>query len=103
VIFTGHSGVGKSSIVNTLIGEEKLKTTETSSFHRKGKHTTTKSEMIRLDNGGHLIDNPGVKLFGIYNIARNDIIYYYREMRPVMNDCKYSSCTHTVEDGCAIL
>lgn len=102
IIFSGHSGVGKSSLINAVVGEDLLKTSETSTYHKKGKHTTTNTELLQIPDGGYLIDSPGTKLFGIYNINPADIQYYYKEFKPYIDLCKYKGCMHTGEDGCAV-
>lgn len=102
VIFTGHSGVGKSSITNAILGSNKLKVTETSNYHNKGRHTTTNAELIKTNNGGYVIDTPGTKLFGIYNVDENDFQFYFKEFAPYINKCKYSPCSHSHEPDCAV-
>lgn len=103
IILTGHSGVGKSSIANSILGENRIKVSDTSTFHHKGKHTTTNSELIKIPGGGYVIDTPGTKLFGLYNTDKDEILYYVKELIPFIGQCKYSSCTHTNESDCAIL
>lgn len=103
VLLAGHSGVGKSSIVNCLLGDDAQKVKEISGYHQKGMHTTTFSEMVELDNGGFLIDTPGIKGFGTIDMGRAEVSHYFPEIFKVSEKCKYNNCLHINEPGCAVL
>ncbi|NTU96331.1 MAG: ribosome small subunit-dependent GTPase A [Chlorobiaceae bacterium] len=100
--FSGHSGVGKSTLINMLIGKELLRTGETSMKSGKGVHTTSSAVMEPLPGGGFVIDTPGIREFNLSGITRENLRFYFREFAPCMPDCTYSSCTHTVEPGCGV-
>lgn len=103
-LFSGNSGVGKSSLINTLIPGLDLKTAEISDIHDTGMHTTTFSEMFRLpgDSGGWIIDTPGVRGFGTIEMTRQEVSHYFPEIFETGRDCRYGDCTHTGEPGCAV-
>lgn len=101
-LFSGNSGVGKSTLLNTLIPNLNVKTAKISSAHDTGMHTTTFSEMFDLSGGGHIIDTPGIKGFGTFNMEKEEVDHYFREIFKISSDCKYSNCTHTHEPGCAV-
>jgi len=101
-LFSGQSGVGKSSLINALDSALTIKTAEISHYHLQGKHTTTFYEMHPLESGGFIIDTPGIKGFGLIEIAKEELSHYFPEMLKVTNKCKYSPCTHTHEPGCAV-
>ena len=101
-VFSGHSGVGKSTIINYIEPGALLKTGNISDSHHSGKHTTTYSEMIDLDFGGFIIDTPGIKGFGLLEMAKEEFSHYFPEMFQLLNDCQYYNCTHTHEPGCAV-
>ncbi|MBW8332565.1 MAG: ribosome small subunit-dependent GTPase A [Prolixibacteraceae bacterium] len=101
-VFSGHSGVGKSTIINSIQPGTMLKTGIISDSHHSGKHTTTYSEMIDLDFGGFIIDTPGIKGFGLLEMAKEEISHYFPEMFQLLNNCQYYNCTHTHEPGCAV-
>jgi ribosome biogenesis GTPase len=101
-VFSGHSGVGKSTIINCLQPGLSLKTGIISESHHSGKHTTTYSEMIDLDIGGYIIDTPGIKGFGLLEMAKEEISHYFPEMFRLLDNCQYYNCTHTHEPGCAV-
>lgn len=102
-LFSGHSGVGKSTLVNKLIPGIDLRTSEISDASSKGVHTTTFAEMYRIPEGGYIIDSPGIRELGIVDLAKSEISHYFPEMRAMMKDCKFNNCTHTNEPGCAII
>jgi len=102
--FSGHSGVGKSTLINQLSGQQdRLRTGETNVKTGKGLHTTTNAVMLALPCGGHLIDTPGIREFNLSDITRDNLRFYFKEFLPLMQQCAYSSCSHTVEPGCAIV
>lgn len=101
--FSGHSGVGKSTLINLLVGREELRTAETSGKTGKGVHTTTSSAMFQLPGGGYVIDTPGIREFNLAGITRENLRFYYMEFLRFMPECAFSSCTHTVEPGCAVI
>ena len=101
-LFSGHSGVGKSTIINKLIPDLGLKTGDISEVNYKGKHTTTFAEMFELEENTRIIDTPGIKDFGLVNMEREEISHYFREMAPLLEDCKFSNCLHLKEPGCAV-
>ncbi|MDE5970935.1 MAG: ribosome small subunit-dependent GTPase A [Muribaculaceae bacterium] len=103
-LFSGNSGVGKSSLINALIPGLDLKTAEISDIHDTGMHTTTFSEMFRLpgENGGWIIDTPGVRGFGTIEMTRQEVSHYFPEIFEIGHDCRYGDCTHTGEPGCAV-
>lgn len=103
-LFSGNSGVGKSSIINLLVPEARLKVGDISEVHHTGMHTTTFSEMLDIpgDDAGHIIDTPGVKGFGTIDFEKSEIAHYFPEIFKVSKECKYSNCTHTHEPGCAV-
>jgi len=102
-LFSGHSGVGKSSLINILHPERAIKTGEISESSDKGQHTTTFAEMHLLPFGGYLIDTPGIRELGIYDIRPEELGHYFREMRDLMHLCKFHNCRHINEPGCAVL
>ena len=104
-LFSGNSGVGKSSIINMLVPDARLRVGEISEVHHTGMHTTTFSEMLDIpgDDAGHIIDTPGVKGFGTIDFEKSEIAHYFPEIFEVSKDCKYGNCTHTHEPGCAVL
>ena len=101
-LFSGNSGVGKSTIINRLVPGVNLRTAEISDAHQMGQHTTTFSEMIPL-GGGWLIDTPGIKGFGTFDMEPEELTSSFREIFRFSKDCRFSNCTHTHEPGCAVL
>lgn len=102
VMISGHSGVGKSTLVNSLDPSLDLRTGEISDAHLQGKHTTTFAEMHQLASGGYIIDTPGIRAFGITEIEKDHISHYFPEMRERLNQCKFHNCKHLNEPKCAV-
>jgi len=102
-LFSGHSGVGKSSLINALLPGRSIKTGEISEANDKGQHTTTFAEMHTLPFGGYLIDTPGIRELGIFDIRPEELGHYFREMRDLMHECKFNNCRHVNEPGCAVI
>ena len=101
-LFSGNSGVGKSTLLNLLLPGVNLRTAEISDAHNTGMHTTTFSEMLPLPNGGWVIDTPGIKGFGSFDMEPKEICSYFKEIFQFSKDCRFSNCTHTHEPGCAV-
>ena len=101
-IFTGHSGVGKSSLLNLLDPALNIKTAKISKQNEQGRHTTTYAEMYDLNFGGRIIDSPGIKGFGLIDIEKNELGGYFSEFRLLQNDCKFNDCLHEKEPKCAV-
>ncbi|MBM1108132.1 ribosome small subunit-dependent GTPase A [Aurantibacter crassamenti] len=101
-MFAGHSGVGKSTLVNILEPRLNIKTTEISIQHLQGQHTTTFAEMFDLDFGARIIDTPGIKGFGIVNMEKEEIGDYFRDIFKLKGNCKFNNCLHLDEPNCAI-
>ena len=102
-LFSGHSGVGKSSLINALLPQLELRTSEVSEWSDKGTHTTTFAEMFELPQGGFIIDTPGIRELGIIDIEKHELGRYFPEMRSRMQDCRFNNCRHINEPGCAVL
>jgi len=102
-LFSGHSGVGKSTLINRLIPGVEQKTREISEYHNKGMHTTTFSEMLPLPEGGYIIDTPGIKGFGVFDMEGVEISHYFPEIFRFSHDCRFADCTHRREPGCAVV
>lgn len=102
-LLSGHSGVGKSTMINRLLPGVNLRTAEISDAHNTGMHTTTFSEMLPLPGGGYIIDTPGIKGFGTFNMEPEELTSYFKEIFRFSKDCRFSNCTHTHEPGCAVL
>ncbi|MBR2292534.1 MAG: ribosome small subunit-dependent GTPase A [Prevotella sp.] len=101
-LLSGNSGVGKSTLINRLVPGVNLRTAEISDAHNTGQHTTTFSEMIPIE-GGWIIDTPGIKGFGTFDMEPEELTGYFREIFHFSKDCRFSNCTHTHEPGCAVL
>jgi ribosome biogenesis GTPase len=101
-LFSGHSGAGKSALINAIQPDLKLKTGNISEIHLKGKHTTTFAEMFELRNGGFIIDTPGIREFGLIDFDKNEIPRCFPEMEKLLPLCRYKNCTHIHEPGCAV-
>lgn len=102
-LISGHSGVGKSTLLNALIPGAGQNTKEISGYSAKGVHTTTFAELFFLPEGGDLIDTPGIKEFGILDVEDFELSHYFPEMRQYLGQCKYNNCTHVNEPGCVVL
>jgi ribosome biogenesis GTPase / thiamine phosphate phosphatase len=101
-LLSGHSGVGKSSLINAIFPELNLRTLEVSGWSGKGMHTTTFAEMFDLPFGGKVIDTPGIRELGLVDIDKQELSHYFPEMRERLNDCQFNNCMHINEPGCAI-
>ncbi len=101
-LFSGHSGVGKSSFINIIFPELELKTKAVSGWSGKGMHTTTFAEMFNLPFGGRIIDTPGIRELGLVDITRQELSHYFPEMRRLLQQCQFNNCLHTSEPGCAV-
>ena len=102
-LLAGNSGVGKSTLINRICPKANLKTLEISASHKTGKHATTYAEMITLPNGGNIIDTPGIRGFGIIELAKNEIGLYFTDIFRVSQNCSFYNCTHIHEPGCAVI
>ena len=102
-LLSGHSGVGKSTIINKLVPGVNLRTGDISEYHNKGMHTTTFSEMISLPGGGYLIDTPGIKGFGTIEMADAEISHYFRELFKYSEECRFNTCPPRHDPGCAVI
>ncbi len=102
-LLSGNSGVGKSTLINTLFPDLNLRTAEISDAYNTGKHTTTFSEMYPIGEDGYIIDTPGIKGFGTFNMEREEVGHYFKEIFRFSEDCRFNNCTHTHEPGCAVL
>lgn len=102
-VLSGNSGVGKSTLINSLLPGVNLRTAEISDAHNTGMHTTTFSEMLPLPEGGYIIDTPGIKGFGTFDIEPEELTGYFRDIFHFSRDCRFSNCTHRHEPGCAVL
>ncbi len=101
-LLSGHSGVGKTELINALQPGINLKTRDLSGYHQKGMHTTTFAEMYLLSFGGFIVDTPGIKEFGLTDFKKTEIAERFPEMRKYMHDCRFANCTHVHEPGCAV-
>lgn len=102
-LLSGNSGVGKSTLINTLFPTLNLKTNDISDAYNTGKHTTTFSEMYEVGDGGYIIDTPGIKGFGTFDMKKEEVSHYFREIFQFSADCRFNNCTHTHEPHCAVL
>ena len=102
-LFSGNSGVGKSTLINAIAPLSMARTAEISSYHNKGMHTTTFSEMFELISGGHIIDTPGIKGFGTIDMEEAEIGHYFKEIFETSKNCKFTNCTHVHEPECAVI
>ena len=101
-VIAGHSGVGKSTLINTIDPNLDLRTNDISDMHDSGMHTTTYPEMHSIGNEGYIIDTPGIKGFGVIDIEKEEISHYFPEMFAVLKECQYYNCTHSHEPNCAV-
>ncbi|MCH2197622.1 MAG: ribosome small subunit-dependent GTPase A [Flavobacteriales bacterium] len=99
---SGHSGVGKSTLINQLIPDADIRTAEVSEYHLKGRHTTTFAEMHELPSGGFIIDTPGIKGFGLVDLPKEELHHHFPEMFALLPECKFNNCLHINEPGCAV-
>jgi ribosome biogenesis GTPase len=102
-LLSGHSGVGKSSLINAIEPSLDLKTAIVSAASNKGQHTTTFAEMHPLQIGGYLIDTPGIREFGVVDISKQELSHFFKEMKALIGQCKFNNCIHLNEPGCAIM
>ena len=102
-LVSGHSGVGKSTLINALLPGSKLRTGDISDWSDKGKHTTTFAEMFQLPFGGYLIDTPGIRELGVFDIEKQELGRLFPEIRKLMGSCRFHNCRHVNEPGCAVL
>ena len=102
VMISGHSGVGKSTLVNAIDSNLNIVTNEISNAHQQGQHTTTFAEMHKLQSGGYIVDTPGIRAFGIVDMDKSVISHYFPEMRALMSECKFNNCLHLKEPKCAV-
>lgn len=102
-LLSGHSGVGKSTLINAIYPELNLKTSEISDYHKAGKHTTTFSEMFDLQEGGQIIDTPGIKGIGTLDFQKEEVYHFFPEFFDLSGECKFYNCTHLHEPGCSII
>jgi ribosome biogenesis GTPase len=101
-LFAGQSGVGKSSLTNTLIPDKQLKTNTVSATTRHGRHTTTAATLYHLPDGGDLIDSPGVAIFGLAGLTEAQLAWGFREFQPLIEQCRFHNCRHVQDKGCAV-
>lgn len=102
-LFSGHSGVGKSTLINSLIPGIELKTGGISEYHNRGMHTTTFSEMVDVPSGGYIIDTPGIKGFGMVDMEKEEIAHYFPEIFEFSKQCRFNNCQHINEPDCAVV
>lgn len=102
-LLSGHSGVGKTTLINSILPEAQLRTGDISTHHKTGMHTTTYSEMIPINDEGYIIDTPGIKGFGTFNMEKEEISHFFPEIFKASKKCKYNNCIHIKEPGCAVL
>jgi ribosome biogenesis GTPase len=102
-VLSGHSGVGKSTLLNNLYPEARQKTNEVSTFANKGTHTTTFAEMFRLNSSTYIIDTPGIKELALQEMEEDPLDHYFPEMRELLGECRFNNCSHTHEPGCAVI
>jgi ribosome biogenesis GTPase len=102
-VFVGQSGVGKSSLIQSLLPEQSLRIGELSEANQKGKHTTTTAKLFHLPKGGDLIDSPGIREFGLWHISEDELAEGFIEFRPFLRQCRFRNCQHEHEPGCGLL
>jgi ribosome biogenesis GTPase / thiamine phosphate phosphatase len=101
-VLTGQSGVGKSTITNAIVPDKNVKTNSISETTKHGRHTTTAATLYHIDNGGDLIDSPGVAIFGLADLSRQQLAQGYREFEPFIDNCQFNDCSHNLDKGCAV-
>lgn len=101
-LLSGHSGVGKSTLINALIPGLNLKTGNISEYHQQGMHTTTFSEMFETPEGGYIIDTPGIRGFGTIDLKKEEVSHFFPEIFEISKDCRFNNCLHINEPGCAV-
>lgn len=102
-LISGHSGVGKSSLINALLPDRDLRTGEVSDWSDKGQHTTTFAEMFELPQGGFIVDSPGIRELGVIDIEKEELGHFFREIFKTSHDCRFNNCRHINEPGCAVI